>query len=165
MQKAETANLRQIGSERIIANLQKLHRQIMDSLAILLGVVLVSLVPSVHQRISQAFRCGHIRLLQLKLVRREGWGVVGVVLDISGDRVRVGGERVSLGKHIYQITNHQHMRKLSFKKTETTCCICQLCQRIWQLHIQLQRALQTCPPSNTQQQRAAHVLQTTLRMT
>lgn len=124
-------------------NLQKLHRQIMYGLGILLRVVLIRLVPSVHQRISQALRCGHIRLLQLKLVRGEGRVVLSVVLDVGGDRVGVGRQRVSLRLHICQITKLPPNEEVDTPKTTTPWLHWQPCPRIKQSNIELQQSLRT----------------------
>ncbi|KAG0622300.1 hypothetical protein M758_3G088100 [Ceratodon purpureus] len=62
----------------------------MDSLCILLGGMLVGLVPSLEQRVSQAFRCRHICFLQFKFGGgRERWGVDVVKLNVARNAIGV----------------------------------------------------------------------------
>jgi len=75
----------------------------MDGLGILLREVLEGIVPSLHQRVAQALRGGHIGLLELEFVGRERRGEIRVVLDVAGDGVGVGRQRVRLGRHICQM--------------------------------------------------------------
>lgn len=81
----------------------------MDGLCILLGEVLVGLVPSLDQCVSQAFSCRHICLLQLKFVGRERWGEVCVVLNVAGNCIGIGRKRISLRLDICRIRSYSNV--------------------------------------------------------